>query len=171
MTSLFLLGLPWFAACAHSQSATQARSTLAGLGDNTGLSGQVTFLSQSDGVQIEGHVAGLIPESVHGFHVHETGSCASADGMSAGGHFNPEGHAHGSITGVSHIGDLGNITADQSGNATINVFKAGATLGTDANSLLGRAVIVHVTADDLTSQPTGAAGARIACGVIEPVSQ
>ena len=68
---------------------------------------------------------------------------------------------------VQDGGDLGNLSADAAGAATKKMTAKGLIVGKGDNSVVGRAVIIHAKADDLTSQPTGAAGARVACGVIE----
>jgi len=74
---------------------------------------------------------------------------------------------HGSPESVhSHFGDLGNIVADGSGVAAIAVKKLGPTIGDGASTIVGRSVIVHALQDDLVTQPTGGAGARVACGVV-----
>ncbi len=111
-------------------------------------------------------VTGLTP-GAHGFHVHEKGNCTAADGSSAGGHFNPAGAPHGG-PGHSprHAGDLGNLEADANGVANYKAEVTGISLGTGDDSIIGRAVIVHEKADDLTTQPTGGSGARLACGLI-----
>ena len=124
-------------------------------------------MSMGDGVHFTGTVTGL-PAGVHGFHIHETGDCSAPDGSSAGGHFNPTGAPHGGPQSAErHLGDLGNITADASGNAEVNIHAGGVTLGEGENAIMGKAIIVHAGADDLTTQPTGDAGARLACGVIQ----
>lgn len=127
--------------------------------------GTITFLKVANGIQVIAAIEGLTP-GAHGFHVHEYGDCSSGDGKSAGGHFNPEGKAHGGPDAKErHVGDLGNITADESGKATLDIVDALISFE-GLTSILGRGVIVHAQADDLMSQPTGAAGDRVACGVI-----
>ena len=121
-----------------------------------------------DGVHITGEVGGLKPGDSRGFHIHEKGDCSAADATSAGGHFNPGAQPHGRAgQGAHHAGDADNLVADGKGVAKVNVHQSGVTLGGGAaNDIAGRAVIVHAKADDYTSQPTGDAGGRIACGVI-----
>jgi Cu-Zn family superoxide dismutase len=153
---------------AAETAATPASLTcdLEALGDSS-VSGKLTFTAVEGGVRLEGEITGLEPNSKHGFHVHEKGDCSSPDGKSAGGHFNPAGVDHGALDGTpSHAGDLGNVEADASGVAEVAKLKRGLSLTDGATALLGRGVILHAEEDDLTSQPTGAAGARIACGVI-----
>lgn len=134
------------------------------------VKGQVTFLEETQGVRVTANLTGLSPGK-HGFHIHEKGDCSAPDGSSAGGHWNPTGMKHGGPTsGEHHIGDLGNITANDEGVARFErVFPFLTFKG--ANSFLGKAVIVHQKADDLESQPTGDAGGRLACGVIEKVTK
>lgn len=130
--------------------------------------GTLMLMGMGEGVHFSGTITGL-PAGMHGFHIHETGDCSAPDASSAGGHFNPEGKPHGAPDAPEHhLGDLGNIEADASGNATVNVHMNGITLEAgQPNSIVGKAVIVHAAPDDFTTQPTGNAGARLACGVIQ----
>jgi superoxide dismutase, Cu-Zn family len=131
------------------------------------VSGQVSFTEEFGKLKVVADVSGLEPGTKHGFHIHEFGDCSAPDASSAGGHFNPEGHAHGSPEAdPHHAGDLGNVVADAKGNAHLEIEVSGVSLGGVSDSYLGRAVIIHKSSDDLTSQPVGAAGARVACGVI-----
>ena len=127
--------------------------------------GTVTFTQTDDGILISGEITGLSPGK-HGFHIHEFGDMSSPDGMATGGHFNPDMHKHGGPEDSErHAGDFGNIEANDDGKATIKMTDKHISL-TGANSILGRALIVHAKADDLKTQPSGDAGARIAQGVI-----
>jgi len=127
--------------------------------------GVVTFTQESGGVRVVAKLTG-VPKGVHGFHIHEFGDCSSADGTAAGGHFNPTAMSHaGPAADKRHIGDLGNVTADEQGNAQLDYVDKHLTF-TGANSIIGHAVILHANPDDFTTQPTGNAGGRIACGVI-----
>jgi len=127
--------------------------------------GVVTFTQTEAGVNVVADLTGLEPGG-HGFHIHEFGDCSASDGTSAGGHFNPEGTAHGAPSdSVRHIGDLGNVVADEAGNAHYEMTDDHLSFA-GPHSIIGRAVIVHAGEDDLTTQPTGAAGPRAACGVI-----
>lgn len=128
--------------------------------------GVVTFTQGEGHVLVEAEITGLTRSGPHGFHIHEWGDCSAPDAMSAGGHFNPHGRAHGGPeTAERHAGDFGNIEADETGRAVFRREDTKIRLN-GPDSILGRAVIVHVDPDDLTSQPTGNAGARAACGVI-----
>jgi Cu-Zn family superoxide dismutase len=109
-----------------------------------------------------------VPPGEHGAHVHETGDCSAPDGASAGGHFNPESHPHALPESIPrHLGDLGNVFIDAGGKGTIDILAPGANLKEgDPSSFLGKAIIVHEKEDD-GGQPTGNAGGRIGCAVIE----
>jgi Cu-Zn family superoxide dismutase len=133
------------------------------------VSGKLLVFAVDGGVRIEGELGGLGRNATHAIHIHERGDCSAADGSSAGGHFNPAATAHGRVGhGAHHAGDMDNIVANARGVAKVDVRADGVTLGSGAaNDVLGRAIIVHVAADDYVSQPTGNAGARAACGVID----
>jgi Cu-Zn family superoxide dismutase len=129
------------------------------------VTGMVTFTKAANGIQIDADINGLAPGK-HGFHVHQYGDCSAADGTSAGGHFNPDNKKHGAPTDMErHVGDLGNITADSTGHAHLSMVDNVISFS-GPHSIIGRGIIVHVGEDDLTSQPTGNAGARAACGTI-----
>lgn len=127
--------------------------------------GTVTFTKSGDEVKVVADLTGLTPGK-HGFHIHEFGDCSSPEAMSAGGHFNPTHHQHGAPDAADrHAGDLGNIEADASGKARLELTDKVLKLD-GPDSIVGHAVIVHEKADDFKTQPTGNAGARVACGVI-----
>ncbi len=129
------------------------------------INGTVTFTQKPDGILVTADVNGLSPGK-HGFHIHEFGDCSRPDGKSAGGHFNPTGKNHGGPESAErHVGDLGNLIASDDGTAHYERTDKLISFS-GKNSILGRGVIVHADEDDLTSQPTGNAGARLACGVI-----
>ncbi len=151
------------AACAADSGAIAVLVPTAG---HT-ISGTVAFTPIAGGLHVHAHVEGLAPNSSHGFHIHQFGDLRSPDGMSAGGHYNPAGHAHGAPTAAEHhAGDLGNLTANATGVADLDLDLPGITVNDGPQQIAGRAVVVHIKDDDLTSQPVGNAGARIAVGVI-----
>jgi len=130
--------------------------------------GLVSFTQEADGVKIVAHIIGA-PVGTHGLHVHDIGDCSAADFTSAGGHFNPTDAPHGGPEdGERHAGDLGNIVIGEDGNGHLELVSQMLSLYDGDNAVIGRAVILHEKADDLVSQPTGAAGARLACGVVAP---
>lgn len=129
------------------------------------VTGVVTFVKGPDGIKVTAHIIGLTPGK-HGFHIHEFGDCSSDDALSSGGHFNPSNMQHGAPTaGQRHAGDFGNITADSTGTANFEWLDKMITFD-GPGSIIGRGLIVHAAEDDLTTQPTGNAGVRVACGVI-----
>jgi len=132
------------------------------------VSGSVTFTQKGDKVVVAGNISGLKPNQEHGFHVHEKGDCSSGDGMSAAGHFNPQGSPHGHhSTPAHHAGDMPNLKADAKGNASFAAELDVITVSEGPTSVIGRGLIVHAQPDDYKSQPVGNAGARLACAVIQ----
>ena len=133
---------------------------------DTSVTGMVKFSQQGDSVSITAHIEGA-PPGMHGFHIHEIGDCSSDDFKSAGGHFNPSDTVHGGPDNPDrHEGDLGNIEIGEDGSGHLELTSSLITVSEGPNSVVGRGVILHEKADDLVSQPTGAAGSRIACGVV-----
>jgi Cu-Zn family superoxide dismutase len=129
--------------------------------------GKISFVQGADRVRVSGAVSGLQPNSQVGFHIHEAGDCSSDDGMSAKGHFNPEGKPHGNpASRERHAGDMPMLMADAGGNASISAELDVITVASGPNGIVGRGLIVHAQPDDYKTQPTGNAGARSACGVI-----
>jgi Cu-Zn family superoxide dismutase len=128
--------------------------------------GVVHFTQDGDSLKVVADLEGLAPDQKHAFHIHQYGDCTSSDGMSAGGHYNPEGHQHGLPDSEKrHAGDLGNVQADSEGKAHYEITVSNISIQGQKNPILGRAVIVHAKPDD-GGQPVGNAGTRIACGVI-----
>ncbi len=129
------------------------------------VTGTVRFTQVSGGVKVVADLQGLT-KGKHGIHIHEYGDCTAPDGTSAGGHFNPKTMIHGSpMDAMRHEGDMGNIEADESGNAHLEYVDKTLSFEGEA-SIIGRSIIVHQNEDDLKTQPTGNAGPRIACGII-----
>ncbi len=115
-------------------------------------------------------VNGLTPGQ-HAIHLHDKGDCSAPDAASAGGHWNPTSEDHGKWGHAPfHHGDIGNLVADANGKAVLSVESELWTIGDGKPSdVLGHAVIVHAKEDDFTTQPTGNAGGRVACGLIQRV--
>ncbi|HEX8154398.1 MAG TPA: superoxide dismutase family protein [Thermoanaerobaculia bacterium] len=165
MKKLLLLATPLLlAACSMGPRAT-ATATLASTSGSS-AQGTVTFRELRDGrVEVDIALTG-VPAGTHGFHLHDKGDCGD-NGNAAGGHWNPNSMPHGAPTSTSrHAGDLGNVTAGADGAVHETKVVTGVTVTAGTNSVVGHAVILHANADDLTTQPTGNAGARIACGVV-----
>lgn len=130
--------------------------------------GEATFEEVGGKVHVVIYVQGLKPGSEHGLHIHEAGDCSSGDGMSTKGHFNPFGMPHAGHTSAQrHAGDLPSLKADKSGRAKVDAMVDVITVSPGPASIVGRGLIVHADPDDFKTQPTGNAGARIACGVIQ----
>jgi Cu-Zn family superoxide dismutase len=129
--------------------------------------GQLKVVDAAGGVLITGEVSGLTPGQ-HGIHVHAVGDCSAPDAESAGGHFNPTSLRHGGPKGREHhAGDLGNIEANASGVAKVNITGADLSLAADRpDGIRGRALVIHAQPDDEKTDPSGNSGARVACGVI-----
>jgi Cu-Zn family superoxide dismutase len=130
--------------------------------------GEATFEQIGGKVRVIVFAQGLKANAEHGFHIHEAGDCSSGDGMSAKGHFNPHGKPHGNpSSGERHAGDLPSLKADKGGRAKIDVTVDAISIGSGAGNIVGRGLIIHADPDDYKTQPTGNAGARLACGVIK----
>jgi Cu-Zn family superoxide dismutase len=135
------------------------------------VTGTVTFEQTENGVSMVAEMTGLTPGS-HAIHIHESADCSSPDGKSTGGHWNPTAQPHGKWGEESgyHKGDIGNFEVGEDGMGSISLTTDQWCIGCGdpAKDILGKAIIVHQGADDFTSQPSGAAGARISCaGIIE----
>jgi Cu-Zn family superoxide dismutase len=130
-----------------------------------GALGIVTFATSGGAIDVHVVATGLVPGSVHGFHVHENGNCASPDFASAGGHFNPAKQAHGPQAGPHHMGDMPSLLADPEGRIDTRFTLNGVALG-GTDGYVGHAVILHAGPDDYQTQPTGNSGGRLSCGVI-----
>jgi superoxide dismutase, Cu-Zn family len=138
----------------------------------TAVTGTVYLVQESENgaVKIEGSIKGLAPGQ-HGFHVHQFGDNTNGC-VSAGPHFNPHGKQHGGPSDENrHVGDLGNVTADEHGVAQISMEDSLVRLN-GPHSVIGRTLVIHADVDDLgkggfeDSLTTGHAGGRLACGVI-----
>jgi Cu-Zn family superoxide dismutase len=158
--------------CESVNKITEAQETVTAvcvLEHSDTVEGTILFKQQANGpTLIVGKITGLEPGE-HGFHIHEFGDLSQGC-ESAGGHYNPDGVDHGELQ-QGHVGDLGNITADDSGTASIKIVADRVDL-IGERSVVGRSVVVHADQDDLgkggdaESLKTGNAGDRLACGVI-----
>jgi len=130
--------------------------------------GTVTFTDDGEALVLDVTMTGLTP-GPHGMHVHEFGDCSAPDASSAGEHLNPRNAPHGGPTSgrdERHPGDLGNIIADDEGNVRTRIRDT--VLGSEPDfAYVGHALVVHSSADDLSSQPSGNSGDPVSCGVIE----
>jgi len=134
------------------------------------ITGVVYFFDVPGGSWVYADVAGLPPYQPaqggrpqigpHGFHIHEFGSCEVGDPgnpfQAAGEHWNPYNQPHG-----DHAGDFP-VLFSNGGRAVMNFF----TNKFHVSQVIGRSVIIHQSPDDYRTQPAGASGKRLACGVI-----
>ncbi len=132
------------------------------------VQGTALFVEKNGEVSLECKLTGLNP-GIHGIHIHEKADCSATDAASAGGHWNPTFKKHGKWSDAEHHkGDIGNFTANEKGEATIT-FKTNEWCigcGDNTKDILGKGLIVHEKPDDFVTQPTGNAGARVACSAI-----
>ncbi len=162
-----------FAACKKNNntvSITKAEAIIMPVGAS-GVTGKATFTEQNGEVSLHIEISNAAP-GVHGMHLHGDGDCHTGDqGTVGGGHWNPTNSAHGKWGSAAfHRGDIGNITIDANGKGVLD-FKTNLwSLTDDKNTekyIINKAILCHANADDFTTQPTGAAGARLACGSIQ----
>ena len=140
-----------------------------GEANNSGISGTAKF-GQEDGHVVFTLQVSPIAPGMHAVHIHEKGDCSASDATSAGGHWNPTNAAHGQrgVTTEYHAGDIDNMEVGPDSIGYLErKIEGWAIGGGNSQDLVGKAVIIHSGADDFTSQPSGAAGPRVACGVIQ----
>ena len=132
------------------------------------VTGTVTLTEHDGKVHMKVVVKGLTA-GTHAIHLHDKGDCSAPDAASAGGHWNPSSEDHGKWGHAPyHHGDIGNLVADAKGKAELEFETERWTIGDGKPSdVVSHAVIVHAKEDDFTTQPTGNAGGRVACGVIQ----
>lgn len=152
---------------ASTAYAAAAAANLKGTAEGSAIAGAANFEEADGGLKVTIDVKG-VPPGKHGFHIHENGACGN-EGKDAGGHFNPHGSEHGFVlkdSGHAHAGDFGNIDVAADGTGRLELTAPGLVLGDGPMNVRGKAVILHEKEDDF-GQPTGNAGGRIACGIIE----
>lgn len=158
-------------AAAADDSGPQVKRAIAWINPRSGseVGGSAIFIREADGRVALQVTLEQAPPGSHALHIHEIGDCSADDASSAGGHWNPTGEAHGQWGAAPHhLGDIGNVEVDEKGEGSLSLVTDLWTIGGGAdNDILGKSVIVHATLDDFTTQPTGAAGGRIGCGVIQ----
>lgn len=130
------------------------------------ITGKATFRAKRGKVTLDLKVTHA-PPGPHAVHLHEKGDCSDPEAKSAGAHWNPSASEHGRWGASCHLGDIGNLVVDAKGNGRLKLTTDLWTIGGPAASdVRGKSVIVHVSADDFVTQPTGNAGGRIGCGVV-----
>ncbi|ELR70440.1 Copper/zinc superoxide dismutase [Fulvivirga imtechensis AK7] len=152
-----------------SKEQMTARAQLSSA-SGSGATGEATFTDLGEGeVTLKLTIENATPGE-HAVHLHENGDCSAPDASSAGGHWNPAGVEHGKrpVDMQFHAGDIDNLVVGEDGKGELTMTVAGWSIGgSDSTNIINKAVIVHAEADDFESQPSGAAGKRIACGVIK----
>jgi superoxide dismutase, Cu-Zn family len=156
-----------FAIASASLEGQIAQARISSTSGSPGIRGQILLVETAAGLNLSGTLFD-VPPGNHGFHIHQTGSCAN-QGMAAAGHFNPNQVKHGNLLQdgfqQAHAGDLGNLAVDSNGTAILDQTFPELTLGAGKYSVAGRAIVLHEKPDDF-SQPNGNAGSRIGCGAI-----
>lgn len=170
LLSIFVLG-----ACASGPTTDTTAEAIGQTGTATIKTrdgkklGDLKVVHHKDGIKIIGKLTGLPKSSTHGFHIHQNGEC-EGDFKSAGSHYDPMNtNKHGRMHAKTHAGDFGNIKTNKQGSVTIDKFKKGLKLESSEPKyeLYGKAFIIHAKNDEFQPQPSGNAGPRIACGVIQ----
>ena len=135
----------------------------------SGVIGEVAFKEVKGAIKIEANIVGVGAGPV-AIHIHTLGDCSSDDGKSSGGHWNPTGEDHGKWgETMFHSGDIGNLEVDGFGAGKVvftDRYGRWSIGGPRETDIIGKAIVIHVGMDDMVSQPSGAAGRRIGCGVI-----
>lgn len=164
ISAILTAGLPLAAQAQDTIGPAAAAEVMNG--DGTSI-GTVYLRSTASGIVTVTLALTDLPEGGHGVHLHETGDCSADDFSSAGGHLAGDA-AHGVLAADGpHPGDLPNVIVQDDGVVNIEYFASGLDIAEMVLDDDGSAFIVHENADDYTSQPSGDAGGRIACGVFE----
>lgn len=136
------------------------------------IAGKATLSNTPRGVTMHLSLTG-VPPGIHGIHLHAVGRCDAPDFESAGGHFNPSKKQHGKDNPAGmHAGDMLNVTVPASGALETDVLLSNVGMGAGPTTIFdadGTALVLHATADDYKTDPSGNSGARIACGVVKRV--
>lgn len=164
-----ILGAASFLVLALPAAAQDAQREVTFINTEGTEIGTAALINTNAGVLIELDLRDLLPETWHGFHIHENGECNAQGGFeSAGGHFAISDTEHGYLVeGGPHSGDMPNQYVAADGTLKVQVLNTYAWLGGDQDNITGRALMIHSGDDDYKSQPSGEAGDRIACAVIE----
>ena len=165
-----LIGSSLLTAYSYAQGELAATATIREV-DGSGVFGTAYFVEQEGAVYIEIGATGL-EQGFHGTHIHMVGNCGGPGASMAGPHFNPTNAPHGDPNGepgTFHAGDLENLEVLDDGTGFLKMANTSITLSSGMLSIVGRAIVIHELEDDFTTQPAGASGNRIACGLIQLV--
>jgi len=156
-----------------TEVTTKSAAAVIGSKSGSTLTGDAIFLEEDGKVTLTLTLENAT-EGSHAAHLHQNGDCSSDDGKSAGGHWNPTEHDHGKWgEGQFHKGDIGNVEVGADGKGSLTLTTDLWAIGGDdpTKNIIGTAVIVHAKADDFQTQPTGNAGGREGCGVVEEITE
>jgi superoxide dismutase, Cu-Zn family len=156
----------------QAQQGTDALTAVAQLDSRSGssMTGMAVFTQDGDQVTLVVEIEGGGEAGSRGIHIHEVGDCSADDASSAGPHWNPSDESHGALghSGEAHHGDIGNIRIGDDGRGRLEFTTDRWTIGGDGdNNIVGRSLVIHAGEDDLTTQPSGNSGDRVACGAIQ----
>ena len=173
-----LVGGVYYAAGTQTQTKPagkdQGREAVANIESRSDshVTGKATFHEANGQVTLKIKIEGAEP-GTHAVHLHEKGDCTAPDGASAGGHWNPTHEGHGKwVASPFHRGDIGNIEVGADGKGTFTLTTDLWTIGgAPETDVIGKGIIIHAKADDFTTQPTGNAGGRVGCGVVQSASK
>lgn len=172
LVQMSLLATAALLALAANPAPAAAQTAHADIVNAQGVTvGHAKFAPVSSGVKVSVTVSQLSPGE-HGIHIHNVGKCEGPAFTTAGGHFNPTGAHHGIHNAMDphpHLGDLPNLVISEKGTGKLTFIAVGATISAGPNSLFhdgGTSLVIHAKPDDLTNDPSGNSGDRIACGVI-----
>ncbi|WP_242695756.1 superoxide dismutase family protein [Desertivirga brevis] len=172
MTAMAIIGsslLAFSCSSLKGGSTREARATINSTKQEVPGSGSITFVQKQNEVEMKLEIN--FPAKANktvAVHIHEHGDCGN-QGNDAHGHWNPTNSKHGKWgSGEYHLGDIGNVQLDAAGKGSLSIKTDKWSVGTgNSNDVAGRGLIVHDGTDDYVTQPTGNAGSRIGCGVIE----
>ena len=167
MKKIFLILIPLIFSCVDYKN--QAKAIILSKNDSS-VSGQIKFTKKGESILLKAKISGLGSGPV-AIHIHTNGDCSAKNASSAGGHWNPTLEPHGSWgDSLFHSGDIGNINIDKNGNGYLEItdnYGRWSINGEQKTNIIGKSIIIHAGMDDQISQPSGAAGIRIGCGVIK----
>lgn len=151
-------------------SKPNAEAHISGSDKYPDIKGKVMFYQLCGGVMVYAEISGLpkkcdpCKDPIFAFHIHNGTQCKGNKDdpfADADGHYNPHNCHH-----PYHAGDMPPLFG-ANGKAVLAFLSNRFTV----SEILGKAVIIHAKPDDFTTQPSGNAGEKIACGIVKHVCQ